>query len=71
MYNPMNAKVLKWGNSYGLRISKEEAERAGLHVGQEVVVDIRAKPGQRIDVSFLPSFDLGGLADKHDEVEWQ
>lgn len=65
----MIAKVLKWGNSYGIRLSKEEAERAGLKPGDEVVVEVKAREGQRIDLSDLPGFDLGGdLADRHDEV---
>jgi antitoxin component of MazEF toxin-antitoxin module len=67
----MIAKVLRWGNSYGIRISKEEALRAGLREGQEVVVDIQAKPGDRIDLTGLTTYDLGGLAARHDEVDWQ
>lgn len=67
----MIAKVLRWGNSYGIRISKEDAEREGLREGQEVVLEIKAKPRKEIDISHLPSFDMGGdLADRHDEVEW-
>lgn len=68
-YNGMIAKVLKWGNSYGIRLSKEEAERAGLKPGDEVVVEVKAREGQTIDLSDLPGFDLGGdLAERHDEV---
>lgn len=65
----MIAKVLRWGNSYGIRISKEDADREGLREGQEVVVEIKAKPGERIDVSFLEAFPMGRLADHHDEVD--
>jgi antitoxin component of MazEF toxin-antitoxin module len=70
MYNCVNAKILRWGNSYGIRISKKEAEREGLREGQEVVIEIKAKPGEKIDVSWLRPMDLGGLADHHDEVDW-
>lgn len=66
----MIAKVLRWGNSYGIRLAKEDVEKAGLHEGQEVVVDIRVPPGQTVDLSHLPSLDLEGLATRHDEVDW-
>lgn len=56
----LHVKALKWGNSYGLRVAKADFERAGLHVGQEVEVDILGKPG-KIDVSKFPSLDLGSL----------
>lgn len=65
----MIAKVLKWGNSYGIRLSKDDVEREGLKPGDEVVVEVRVKPGETVDLSDLPGFDLGGdLADRHDEV---
>ncbi len=66
----MIAKVLKWGNSYGIRITKADAERLGLAPGDEVIVEVKAKPGDKIDLSGLPELKLGGLADHHDEVEW-
>lgn len=66
----MRAKVLEWGNSYGIRITKADAERLGLEPGDEVLLEVTAKPGDEIDVSGLPSFKLGGLADEHDEVDW-
>jgi antitoxin component of MazEF toxin-antitoxin module len=65
----MRAKVLEWGNSYGIRLSKADVEELGLQPGDEVVVDVKAKPGDEIDVSGLRSFPLGGLADEHDEVD--
>lgn len=69
MYNAMIAKVLKWGNSYGIRISKKDAEDRGLKEGDEVVVEVRAREGQTIDLSDLPSFHFGGdLAERHDEA---
>ena len=66
----MIAKVLRWGNSFGIRISKADALTAGLREGHEVVVDIRAKPGDRFDPSVLSTLSLGGLASRHDEVDW-
>lgn len=37
----MVTKIQKWGNSQGLRISKQLLENACLAVGDEVVVDVR------------------------------
>lgn len=36
----VTGKVLKWGNSYGLRLKKTDVERAGLKPGAEAVVRI-------------------------------
>lgn len=70
-YNVL-AKVLRWGNSLGIRISKADAEREGLLPGQEVEVQVRPRVKKAaFDWSKAPSFDLGGLADRHDEVDWQ
>lgn len=66
----MLAKVLKWGNSYGIRLSKKDVEELDLKAGDEVVVEVKVTPDERIDVSHLSSFELGGLAEDHDEVEW-
>jgi len=37
----MVTKIQKWGNSQGLRISKQLLENASLAVGDEVDVDVR------------------------------
>lgn len=66
----MHAKVLKWGNSYGIRLSKADVEELGLAEGDEVVVEVKTSPDQTIDVSGLRSFPMGGIARDHDEVEW-
>ena len=51
----LNVKALKWGNSYGFRIAKDDFERAGLRLGQELEVQIGAEPG-KVDLSHLPVF---------------
>lgn len=51
-------KLLKWGNSYGVRVSKADVERAGLHVGDPMTVT--PGPPTKVDVSHLPVFRLGG-----------
>ncbi len=67
----MIAKILRWGNSYGIRLTKREVEEAGLHEGEEVVVDVKARPGQRVDVSDVqPLFEHGSISVDHDEEEW-
>jgi hypothetical protein len=51
----LNAKALKWGNSYGFRITKADFERAGLRVGEEVILTIGGDPG-KVDLSHLRTF---------------
>lgn len=64
----VQGRVLAWGNSYGIRIRKQDLERAGLKPGEQAVVRIEAKR-DRIDVSQAPFF-RGGRSDvskRHDE----
>lgn len=65
----LKAKALKWGNSYGLRVAKADFERAKLHVGEEVDVEIGGRAG-RIDISHIRTFNLGGLGKHHDDVNY-
>ena len=37
----MLAKVLKWGNSQGLRLTKALLNEAGIHVGDDVNVSVQ------------------------------
>lgn len=63
----MEARLLPWGNSFGLRIRKQDVERLGLQPGQSLQVVL---PDFRhgIDLSHWPTFDLGGDAvTGHDE----
>jgi hypothetical protein len=63
-------KVLKWGNSMGLRVSRKDASAAGLREGDEIVIEF-APPRKKVDLSHLHSFDMGGdLSIRHDEVDW-
>ena len=67
----MIAKVLKWGNSYGVRLAKADVEREGIRVGDEVVFELRARPRRPVDVSHIrPLFRDGTLSQAHDKVEW-
>lgn len=63
----VRGKLLEWGNSYGIRISKDDVQRFGLKPNQDVRIrlEIGKKP---LRVQDLPSFDLGKAADRHDEL---
>lgn len=67
----MIGKVLKWGNSYGIRLSKKEVEEMDLHAGQEVVVEVKARTDEEVPLDWLYTFEGGGdLSIRHDEYEW-
>lgn len=63
----IRAKLLEWGNSFGLRLSRQDVERLHLRLDTEVEVKVDVEP-DKIRVEDLRSFDLGGdAADRHDE----
>ena len=65
----IRARILKWGNSYGLRIRKADLKKLGLLPESEAVVRLERRRG-RVDLSGLPTF-RGGLPDdslRHDEL---
>jgi len=39
----MDLELKKWGNSYGLRVSKKQAKRLGLQEGDKVEADLVRK----------------------------
>lgn len=61
-------KVLKWGNGYGLRLTKAELEKLELVPGQEADVRISSQP-QRIDLSHLRFLDddATDVSERHDD----
>jgi hypothetical protein len=64
----VRGRLLRWGNSVGVRISKRDARRLNLRVGEEVTVRITSEPGE-IDLSVLPVFRGGGGAGAdHDRI---
>jgi hypothetical protein len=65
----IKARVLKWGNSYGLRIQKADVERLGLRPGEETLVRLE-RGGGPVDLSELPRFKGGAPDDslRHDEL---
>lgn len=64
----VSGKILEWGNSYGIRVRKEDLDRAGLTPGAEVVVRIEEQG--KVDLTGFPAFKGGGKDDsiRHDEV---
>lgn len=65
----VGAKVLKWGNSFGIRLRRAELKRAGLTPGSEAIIRLRKK-SERVDLSGLPTFRGGEPDDalRHDEL---
>lgn len=63
----LRGRLLEWGNSFGIRLSKDDVQRFGLRPNQQVRIrlEIDAKP---LRVADLPSFDLGRAADHHDKL---
>lgn len=60
-------KLLAWGNGFGIRVTKADAERLGLHAGQEIDVHI-APASDEVDLSHLAFFDDGpDVSVRHDE----
>ena len=65
----LKARLLKWGNSYGIRLRKADLRKAGLAPGSEAVVRVSKQRG-RVDLSALPVFSGGRRDDsvRHDEL---
>lgn len=38
------AKLIKWGNGQGVRLTKKEMEQLDLHIGSELVMEIQMTP---------------------------
>lgn len=63
----VRAKLLEWGNSYGIRLSKDDVQRFGLGPNQEVRIRLSIDKAP-LRAKDLPSFDLQGAADRHDDI---
>lgn len=51
----IKATVRKWGNTYGIRISKRDMERLGIQEGAEVTAVVSTEPAPP-DMSRFPVF---------------
>lgn len=58
----LRRRLLKWGNGYGVRITKKEAMRLGLKPGSELDLEIRPITVKE-EVDALPAYRLGGQYD--------
>jgi len=65
----VKGRILRWGNSYGIRLRRAELKKVGLSPGSEAIVRM-AKEHSRVDLSGLPAFKGGGPDDsvQHDEL---
>jgi len=65
----ITARILKWGNSYGLRVRKSDVKRLGLLPETEAIIRLERQTG-RVDLSGLPTFSGGSPDDslRHDEL---
>jgi hypothetical protein len=55
----LDAHLRAWGNSYGIAVPRQLAQRLGLAPGMPVHVKVSFEPA-RNDASTLPSWDWGG-----------
>jgi len=64
-------RVVAWGNSYGIRLTKAELASLGIVPGSEV--EVKIKPTRKnIDWSKVATLDLGGDASiRHDEILYE
>ena len=58
----VTGKIRRWGNSYGILLSKKEMKKKNLHENETVLVDIRKK----IDVEKL--FGICSFKKSVDEI---
>jgi len=65
----VEAKLLRWGNSYGLRLRKAQVERLGLRLGFPVTIDVPDWTEPH-DLSDFPTFDLGGDLSTNHDMGW-
>jgi len=64
----VKGRLLRWGNSVGVRISKRDARWLRLREGADVIVRIESEPGE-VDLSGLPTVHgRGNEGRTHDEI---
>jgi hypothetical protein len=65
----VRGRILKWGNSYGIRLRRADLKKAGLTPGAEAIVRLPRRR-ERVDLSGLPTFEGGQPDDslRHDEI---
>jgi len=64
----IKGRLLRWGNSVGVRIAKRDARRLKLREGADVTVRIESEPSA-IDLSVLPTVHGEGTEGRdHDKI---
>ncbi len=64
----VKGRLLRWGNSLGVRISKRDARRLRLREGSPVTVRLESEPSA-VDLSVLPTFHgEGNEGQDHDKI---
>lgn len=64
----VKGRLLRWGNSVGVRVSKRDARRLGLREGAEITVRIESEPGL-VDLSGLRTVHGKGTEGRdHDKI---
>lgn len=64
----IKGRLLRWGNSVGVRISRRDARRLRLREGSDVTVRIQSEPS-KVDLSVLPILHGKGTEGRdHDKV---
>lgn len=57
----VEGKLLRWGNSYGIRLRKADVDKLGIRPGDRIAADLQPPPGKTVDD--LPVWHLGGVDD--------
>lgn len=64
----VKGRLLRWGNSLGVRISMRDARRLRLRHGADITIRIESEPGP-IDLSVLPTVHGRGTEGRdHDKI---
>ncbi len=66
----ISGRILRWGDSYGVRIRKQDLDRAGIQVGENVELRLGTPEENRVDLSGFPLIedpdpDVSKEHDKH------
>ncbi|MHB8633784.1 MAG: AbrB/MazE/SpoVT family DNA-binding domain-containing protein [Thermoplasmatota archaeon] len=64
----VKGKLLRWGNSFGLRLSRDDVQRLHLRPGAEVELKLEVSPSPDAQAR-VRTYRMGGkAADEHDQV---
>lgn len=58
----LRRRLTEWGNGFGIRLTRKEAEALGVRAGDVIDAEVHAEPRPN-DVASLPTYRLGGSYD--------